>query len=184
MATVLDAVTQGRLPRGIALDVSRIGLLGHSRGGGIALLAAARDPRVAALVTWASVPTFSWFQDQADQWRKDGYLTIMNARTGDAMRVGTDLLDDMEQQREALNIPAHVAGMTTPTLVVHGEADTTVPVESARIIHDALGSERKTLCLIPDAGHTFEATHPFAGSNPHLDQALTATVDWFRSALP
>jgi predicted alpha/beta hydrolase len=41
----------------------RIGLLGHSRGGGEAVLAAAEDPRVDALVTWASIADVSgWMQ--------------------------------------------------------------------------------------------------------------------------
>lgn len=34
---------------------SSVGVLGHSRGGGTAVLAAARDPGVHALVTWASI---------------------------------------------------------------------------------------------------------------------------------
>ena len=47
------------LAGGALLDrpARRIGLLGHSRGGGEAVLAAAADPRVNALVTWAAIAT-------------------------------------------------------------------------------------------------------------------------------
>jgi dienelactone hydrolase len=47
-----ESIAPGRVDRG------RLGLFGHSRGGGNAILAAAREPRVRALVTWAAVATF------------------------------------------------------------------------------------------------------------------------------
>jgi pimeloyl-ACP methyl ester carboxylesterase len=50
---VLDAIARGRIPG--CEGAARIGLFGHSRGGGEAILAAAEDPRVEALVTWASI---------------------------------------------------------------------------------------------------------------------------------
>src|ERR671920_1591231 len=49
---VLDALVMGEL--GTAPPTS-VGLVGHSRGGGVAVLQAARDRRVRALVTWAAI---------------------------------------------------------------------------------------------------------------------------------
>src|SRR5258706_11676939 len=39
----------------VANGATSVGLVGHSRGGGLAILHAARDARVKALVTWAAV---------------------------------------------------------------------------------------------------------------------------------
>src|ERR687896_1174505 len=49
---ILDALMSGAL--GLPVPTS-LGLIGHSRGGGIAALQAARDSRVRALVTWAAI---------------------------------------------------------------------------------------------------------------------------------
>ncbi|HYH45446.1 MAG TPA: prolyl oligopeptidase family serine peptidase, partial [Thermoanaerobaculia bacterium] len=51
MAATGETLAPGRVDR------TRLGLFGHSRGGGNAVLAAAREP-IRALVTWASVATF------------------------------------------------------------------------------------------------------------------------------
>ena len=34
------------------------------------------------------------------------------------------------------------------------------------------------LFLVDGAGHTFGARHPWAGSNPALEQVVSRTVDW------
>jgi dienelactone hydrolase len=46
-----ESIAPGRVDRG------RLGLFGHGHGGSNALLAAAREPRVRALVTWAAAAT-------------------------------------------------------------------------------------------------------------------------------
>src|SRR5574337_65639 len=47
-----------RAGKEVNCDPKRIGLLGHSRGGGIALLAGFRDERIKAVATWAGVSDF------------------------------------------------------------------------------------------------------------------------------
>ncbi len=47
---------------------------------------------------------------------------------------------------------AQVARSRTPTLFVHGDADTFVPYEMVHRLHKACASE-KALCVIPEAGH-------------------------------
>ena len=66
------------------LDPSRLALLGHSRGGGIALLGAAERPEVKALATWAAVSHFDRIADEATlaEWRRTGVYEVVNARTG------------------------------------------------------------------------------------------------------
>lgn len=46
-----------------------------------------------------------------------------------------------------------VRAVTLPVLIIHGEIDELVPVESAIHLYDAVGSKDKTLCVIPGAGH-------------------------------
>ena len=54
----------------------------------------------------------------------------------------------------------HIAGVTAPLLIIHGEADTIIPVEMGRELH-ALAQGPKTLRTFPGAGH---ADHYLFGS--------------------
>jgi len=48
---------------------------------------------------------------------------------------------------------ARLAGLTMPTLVIHGESDELVPPENGRIVTKAIPGS--TLVMIPHASHIF-----------------------------
>lgn len=160
------------------------GLFGHSRGGGVAILHASLDRDVKALVTWAAISTANrWSEDQVAEWRKRGYSDIHNARTGQNMRLGTALLDEVEALgRTKLDISAAAQRIAVPWLIVHGDADETVPVKEGELLSDiALG--RATLWTVEDAGHTFGATHPVTDAPPMLALVTRGTVRFFAEHL-
>jgi len=180
---VLDAVAGRKLPLEAA-DVRRIGLLGHSRGGGVAMVRAGRDPRIGALVTWAAVASFQRYADaEKARWRKQGYLEVENARTGQIFRVGLGLLEDIESHAEAYDPVAAAGRLRIPTLVIHGTRDDAVPVEDGNRLARALDPGLGNLMLVEGAGHTFGAAHPFEGTPPALERVLAATVEWFKEAV-
>jgi uncharacterized protein len=166
------------LPR----PVRRIGLLGHSRGGGSAVLAAGEDGELDALVTWAAVARFDrWAEETKEEWRRERRIHVLNARTGQQMPLDVALLEDFEANAERLDILDTARRLETPWLIVHGEADASVPADEAREL--AGTNSGAELEVIPGAGHTFEAVHPFAGSTPELDRALEVTGAHFRRHL-
>ena len=168
------------------IDAQRMALLGHSRGGGAAILAAAAPEwrqRLRALVTWASVATFDRYGLEArEAWRRDGALPMVNGRTGQQLELGVELLDDVEQNRQRLDLENAAAVRQSPWLIVHGAADETVPEAEARTLHGAAGAE-KELSIVADGSHTFGAKHPFAGPTRELIQAMNATQRWLRRHL-
>lgn len=178
---VLDAVVAGTLDP--ALDPSRLALLGHSRGGGIALLGAAERPEVKALATWAAVSRFDRIHDEATlaEWRRTGVYEVLNARTGQLLPMGVGFLDDVLGNLGRLDLLAAARRRTAPWLVVHGTADETVPFAEAEELAAAGRSAR--LAPVDGGGHTFGAVHPFAGSTPHLLAVFEATLGHFRTAL-
>ncbi len=169
------------------IDAGRLGLLGHSRGGGLAILASAHPEvasRLRALVTWSAVATFDRLGgDEKEAWRERGVLEIVNARTGQRLELGTEILDDLEARRDDLDIPAAAARRTAPWLIVHGVDDLTVPLDEALRLREA-AAEPVDALEIEASGHTFEVGHPFAGPSPQLIAALNATQRWFRRHLP
>jgi uncharacterized protein len=96
------------------------------------------------------------------------------------MQLGWQLHQDlMEHIGGRLNIQAAVAGMRKPLCIVHGTSDESVPEDDARALFEWADSGGAELHLIPGAGHTFGARHPFEQSNPHLEDALNHTLDFF-----
>jgi uncharacterized protein len=162
-----------------------IGLLGHSRGGGTAVLEAGRDDRIRALVTWGAVSRYGWWtEEEAERWRAEGQLEVVNLRTGEVLPVGRRLLEDFEAGREgALDIVAAAARVNIPWLLVHGADDETVDPEHARLLQRASGG-RARLLTVEGAGHTFGVRHPWAGSTGAFDRVLEATVAFFTGGLP
>jgi pimeloyl-ACP methyl ester carboxylesterase len=169
------------------VDLGRIGLLGHSRGGGAAILAAASQPwrdRIRALVTWAAISHVDRYTPEEKRvWRATGELPVVNTRTGQQLALGRGLLEDVERHcAGSLDILAAAGRVAAPWLIVHGGDDESVPAsEAAELATRAAGTHE--LLVIPGAGHTFGAKHPFVGPTPHLIQALNATQTWFRRHL-
>jgi uncharacterized protein len=172
---VVDAVAGGELIPG----VRGIGLWGHSRGGGEAVLAAACEPRVGCLVTWAAVSSMHrWTEEQLAAWRRGESIEIPNARTGQAMPISPAYWRDLDENTDRLDVRAAAARVQVPWLIVHGEADETVKSDEARALFDMAG-ESAELLLVEGADHTFGARHPYAGATNELRAAAEATLDWF-----
>jgi len=159
----------------------KFGLFGHSRGGGMAIIyAAAQDADVKSLVTWSSIGRTNWWTpEEAATWRQRGYAEVTNARTGQVMRQGTELLDDVELHgKTKLNIAAAAAKIKMPWLIIHGTGDETVRSTEAERLHE-LSPNVSTLSLVEGANHGFDAKHPLTEVPPVLEKVVLETVKFF-----
>ena len=157
-------------------DSHRIILMGHSRGGGIAVLKAAQDDRVTDLITWASVSNFeSRFPkgEQLEMWRNKGVYHVINGRTKQQMPHDYQFYRDFQQHADQLNIRAAAESLDLPYLIFHGVDDEAVALNEARNLHK--WSPNSRLEIIPNTGHTFGAIHPYP--NRTLPPAMQLLVD-------
>ena len=171
---------------GRRLDTSRVALYGHSRGGAVALLAAAEledaggdEARsLRALVTWSAISHFDRVSaEELRRWRETGTWTAVNARTGQQLPIGLELVDDVERNRERLDPLQAAARRRVPWLIVHGDRDETVPIAEGEALA-AAAAPPVELLRIASADHAFGVKTPFAGPNPQLIEALNATQAW------
>jgi dienelactone hydrolase len=176
---VTDALAGGEL--GVA-PPSAVGLLGHSRGGGIAVLHAASDARIKALATWAAISTVErWPASQRAAWRSAGVNEVKNVRTGQVLPLYPDVLDDIERHASALDIEAAAARVAVPWLIVHGTDDEAVALaEGERLAAAAPGAR---FLAVEGAGHTFGAIHPWGGATPALERVEDTTLAFFAETL-
>ena len=176
---VVDAISSGEIGKGL-IDPESIGLIGHSRGGGIALLHTQHDERINSLVTWSSIATVERYStEQIDLWKNQKYLEFENKRTGQMMRVGLDLYQDIQKNKKNLNIQSAAENIETPTLIIHGQDDESVPVEEAQTIYDHLASPSKELIIIEGGTHTYGARHPMESMPEELQTVFDLTENWF-----
>jgi alpha-beta hydrolase superfamily lysophospholipase len=147
-------------------------LLGHSRGGGIALLGAEETPHLEGVITWSAIArTDRWDEETKRRWRADGGLDVLNARTQQNMRMSTAILDDHDANAARLDIAAAASRLRVPLLALHGGRDESVPVEELDAIASRAGDV--SAVVIANASHTLNAIHPLV----HVPFALTMATE-------
>lgn len=166
------------------VDATSAGLFGHSRGGGLGLVHAAEQGGYGAVVTWAAIDTVQrWDPATLSEWRRLGHLPVVNARTGQTLRMDVAALDDLERNARRLDIEAACGRLGAPALVCHGTQDEAVQFGAMDRILRALPEAVGRGLPVPGAGHTFGARHPMGNPPDELELALAETVAWFRAHL-
>lgn len=182
---VLHAVLAGKLPIDSSeFDADRIGVIGHSRGAALGILAGAHYHDVKAVSAWAPVSRFDRFTPrQKEKWKQEGCLEVMNSRTGQRMRMNASFLDDLEQHKERLDI-LHAAHRMTAAgkklQIIAASEDLTAPPKESQEIQQTAGSANSELHIIERTGHTFGVEHPFKGMTPAFENAMAMTIDFFK----
>jgi pimeloyl-ACP methyl ester carboxylesterase len=178
--SVISAISKGELFEDQHLNRKEIYLLGHSRGGGISITAAAENESVRKLVTWASIGDLKRTQADLDTWKCDGVVYVPNARTDQQMPMYYQFVEDYFAQEERYDLERSCKTINIPTLLVHGTNDATVPFDDAQKLNGfTRGSE---LLLIEGGDHTFGGKHPYSEPElpAHTQMAVEATVALFR----
>ena len=183
LAAIDAALGDGRLPGG---GCPRI-WVGHSRSGVAVILAAGRGRlgRVDGIATIAA-PAEACRLSEADRarLRAEGFLPSPSARTGQRLRVGRDWLEDIAADPMGHDPCVQIGRIPAAVLVIHGEADETVPAADAHSLAAAAGGPGR-LVLLPDANHVLGVAHPlasYAPTPPALRRAIDELIGFVRHA--
>lgn len=143
-----------------AVQPGPLGLRGSSMGGRLVLEAAARDPRVRAVVAVCAANPARFRQRLAD-------AAWVGAARAAGVRLDPDALRAGVVGAKLCQTMAQLAGRAL--LFVHAEGDEAVPVTVSRGLYERAG-EPKRLLILPDGHH---------GSAQHDATAHAATLAWF-----
>lgn len=129
----------------IQADSSRIGLWGHSMGGGIAIKAAVVGNRVKALALFGSVGA-----DETDNYYWNGV-----SRSQVSLIFG---LPEQNPGTYARLSPINYLDAAPPMSIHHGEADDVVPIAFSEKLYDKMQKAGRTVeyFTYPDQPHTFQ----------------------------
>ncbi len=160
------------------INIETIALIGHSRGGGVALLKANENPKVKKVITWAGVSDFKVRFNEGTEgfklWKKIGITFVENGRTKQQMPHKFQFYEDFIENEERLTISTAVKKLKIPLLIIHGAADQNVSVEEARAI--SRWNQTSKLMTINNANHVFGACHPWV--EKRLPQDLQKVIDY------
>jgi uncharacterized protein len=161
------------------VDPERIGAIGFSLGGGVAMIAAGTHPdRFDSLVTWSSVGDMP--SDMVGSVGAEAFATAAEKGV-----VGLDLgwrtivlkqefFDSLGQY----DLPALIAQYPGAFLAVAGDQDFSVAYAPGLV--EAAPAERKEAWIIPGGDHIYQV---LTEDQTMADSVITRTADWFAETL-
>jgi dipeptidyl aminopeptidase/acylaminoacyl peptidase len=156
------------------VDASRIGVVGHSRGGSASLRAAAIDARVRSTVALSPPVDIARYVRTLRDYAPTRYELMVTGYGGTP--------DDDPNYYQAIAPLTYADRIKTPVLLIHGLADMVAPPEQSQWMHEALrksGNTRARLELLPGLGHFFEE----GGGGYRVEKVAELTVDWLDETL-
>ena len=157
------------------IRLSKTFLLGHSRGGGIALLNSLNN-NVDGVITWASVADYAdRFPNgkELNDWIKNGVRYVTNSRTKQQMPHNISFYNDFIKNKDRLTIKTAVKKLNKPQLIIHGSRDQAVLIDHAYLLKKWNPSAN---LITFKASHTFNSSHPWKKDD--LPNELQLAVDY------
>jgi dienelactone hydrolase len=159
------------------VNSKRIGIMGWSKGGTIAMLTAGRNSRFKSIATWAGAPKLSgvYTPEAYGVARHDGfYVEIFEWREPLSLSLKAF---EVAENTDVLKV---FSSSSAPVLAITGSDDTTVPPENAANIRAASSNKKSRLFVIPGADHTFNI---FTGDMTAFNALMAETAAWFQETL-
>ncbi|MEK5479626.1 alpha/beta hydrolase [Paenibacillus sp. FSL R5-0407] len=152
------------------IDPTRVTLIGHSLGGAVALLTAARDRRVKNLILWSAVGYP--FSDIVKITGRKVHDEAIKHGTADYLGYGLspvffESLGTYQPFQEAVKFTGDV-------LVIHGTSDDTIPADYAFLYQKVFWMRQEGRC---DKEIIFQADHTYS-SGETREQLLRKTREW------
>jgi pimeloyl-ACP methyl ester carboxylesterase len=148
------------------LPNARIGYIGHSMGGAVGVLRAARDPRIKILVSLAGMVNTKAFAEREFGMVRPGEGFMWDDSN---CPLSQAFMDDLAKIN---SVADEAPNIKVPWLLIHGAEDDVVPISDSREIF-AKANQPKELYEIPGANHIF--------TGPATTQMIDKVKAWIAS---
>ncbi len=161
----------------------KISVLGHSRGGGIAMIASSEllkthQEQLHHVAVWNSVGTWTrWTPRQAATWKGAGTFEMQNQRTLQTLNMHSTYLVDIEENAPRLDLVTASSALSGKLRYVHAQHDLTVPLREIELLAQASRTE-DSITIIGNTTHTFGMEHPVSRITRGFADAIEATFPW------
>lgn len=172
LQSVIDTVTSEQFNFANMVNKDSVCLIGHSRGGGAAILKTATEKRITKLITLASIASYENSFPTGEAlavWQKTGVWKIKNGRTKQEMPHYIQFYEDYLDNKEALDISNAAKKINVPHLIVHGNQDTSVNIDAAHQLKQ-YNPSAETFYL--DTNHVFGSKHPWESKEMPMELSL------------
>ncbi len=156
-----------------SIDPERVIVLGHSLGGAVALLTAAKDKRIRTLVLWA--PVANPFNDIVKITGKKVYEDSVT--NGYADYLGYCFKPEFFESLSRHHPFKEIKKFHGDVLLLHGTADDIIPVDYSFLYQKVFWMRSEGRC---DKEIIFQADHTFS-SGEAANEAVTRTIKWLQN---
>lgn len=165
-------------------SVSKVHLIGHSRGGGDVIMAGTKYG-VDSITTWAGIssvlirtPRMGSVEDLG--WKKAGVHYVQNSRTKQQMPHYYSMMEDLIENQNDLDIEKYCRTFSGDMYHIHGDKDEAIKLIEAENLAEWSGAE---LSILAGANHTFGASHPWESSElpKDLSQVVHLTLNFLKT---
>lgn len=161
--TVLDWIPKNLNSKYGNINHDDISLIGHSRGGGVSIIAGHMDKRIKQVIGWASVASLSYFWESneklVEEWKMKGVYHVLNGRTKQQMPLYYQLKKDFDRNKKKYALKKVLEEYTKPLFIIHGGNDSAVPEFAAHQMKEWY--PKAEIYIIEGADHVFNAKHPW-----------------------
>lgn len=160
-----------------------ISLLGESMGGSVSILS--YDDRVRCMVLWypavflekTSLKARTETVEAKDELERTGFVTLAKG-DGQKFKVSRTFIEE----RKKIDLIPYASSISCPTLILHGDVDSTVPFGQSEQLLGMLKGEKK-LENIQNSDHGWWNSDRSDRMSSAQQRVINLTVDWFEKWL-
>ena len=144
-----------------SINYKQTHIIGHSRGGGIACLAASKFKEIKNLITLASVSNFGERfpnHNEIEKWKKNGVRYVENMRTKQMLPHLYQFYQNYLENQKELNIETAIKKFDGRFLICHGTMDMAVNFKNSL---NLLKWAKNGRLFELRTNHTFGTKHPY-----------------------
>ena len=136
-------------------------LIGHSKGGAIALIAGSQIEQIKSISTWAAIASIGERfpnEGELNEWKEKGVRHVKNGRTLQQLPQKYSLYTDYIHNVKTFDLKHICKTIKKPIFIAHGENDSSVNIENGLRLSKWAKID---LCTIDAADHVFDSRHPW-----------------------